>query len=372
MDAPHTDGGTREDTGFRPLLPDEAGPVPATVPAPPPLRIGRAEREVAEGRLRRALDEDVLSINEFDDRLGAVLASRTQAELDALLADLPARIRHCSKSPEPEPHTQSASRLRRWIVAVMSGHEQRGRWRPARPLNVVALMGGAVVDLRDAETDDGEFVVEAVAFMGGVDVIVPDNAEVDLGGFAFMGGRENKVPLPRSGDGPLVRVNGYALMGGVVVRTAKEKEHERFPASNQARERQWQRPPGPPMPAKPSVVGRVFGALLAVALILGPGRAMVTADEVVLFGGDEVQVTAARLEDGEDLDIFVMFGGMEVVVPDGTLVEEDVTAIFGGDDCESACAADGDAQLRVDGFVGFGGASILTETEFAQEERDLD
>ena len=364
MSAPHDETGTRDPAGFRPPMPAEAGPVPAPID-PPPMRIGREERERAQERLRDALADDVLTIVEFDDRLGAVLRARTQEELDALLADLPRR----RPVQEPVRPTQGSSRLRRWIVAIMSGHEQRGRWRPDKPVNVIAIMGGAVVDLRDADTDDGEFVVDAYALMGRVDVIVPDDAEVDLGGFAFMGGRDNKVPVPRSPNGPLVRVNGYALMSGVVVRGAGKKDRQRYPVSPDRPERVWQRS-ADPRPVRPRILPKILGGLLAAGLILGPGRAAVTADEFVMFGGGEHVVTQAEIDDGEDVDVFVLFGGVDVVVPDGITAAEDVTAIFGGAGCDVPCSGDEEPDIVVDGFVGFGGAEILTETEHEREERE--
>jgi hypothetical protein len=53
------------------------------------LRVGDVERAAVVRRLERALREGRISITEFDERVAAAWASRTRAELDELIADLP-------------------------------------------------------------------------------------------------------------------------------------------------------------------------------------------------------------------------------------------------------------------------------------------
>lgn len=337
-------------TGVGPLpsaLPSAPGPVPATVEQPVVRRIGRAEREATEQRLRQALADDVLTITEFDERLGEVMAARTQLELDRVVADLP------DDGPPPAPPGPPL-RPQNQLVAFMSGTEQRGRWRPGRPVRAVAVMGGVEMDLREAESDDGVFDVDAVAVMGGVEVIVPDNAHVEMSGFAIMGGRENKVPTP-TGPGPLVRVQGHAMMGGVVVRTASTKERKRYPVADKAPA------PGPtrqPPPRTRGWTGRII-ALAVIGLIgAGPVRAFVQADARAMFGS-----TVVEAEPGTEVDVFAMFGSVEVVVPEGARGRNDVTAVFGSADCESACTPSDLPVVTVDGAVLFGSAEIVRPGE---------
>jgi len=56
----------------------------------PSLRIGNAERDQAMNRLRSAFAEGRLDEADLDSRTQRALDARTQAELDVLLADLPA------------------------------------------------------------------------------------------------------------------------------------------------------------------------------------------------------------------------------------------------------------------------------------------
>jgi len=58
--------------------------------------------------------------------------------------------------------------------------------------------------------------------MGGIEIIVPEGIEVDVGGFAFMGGHEYRPGSEPIRPGtPMVRVRGYALMGGLEVRVKR-------------------------------------------------------------------------------------------------------------------------------------------------------
>ncbi|MFD6564527.1 DUF1707 domain-containing protein [Micromonospora profundi] len=53
------------------------------------MRAADADREAVADRLRAALGEGRLDLNEYDERVQNAYAARTYAELDALLVDLP-------------------------------------------------------------------------------------------------------------------------------------------------------------------------------------------------------------------------------------------------------------------------------------------
>ena len=339
--------------------PSDGHSVPAVpaVPAPPSdptaRRIGNAERDETERHLRWALAEDILSIGEFDDRLGQLIRAKTQQDLAAIVADL----------PEAQPPAPSRTPLRPCsrIVAVMGSEDKRGRWRPGRPLRLLAIMGGVKIDLRDAESDDGVYDIDALAVMGGVDIVVPDDAEVDLDGFAVMGGRENKVRAPETAGGPLIRVNGYAVMGGVVVRPASKRERKKYPADSDG-PGQRSRPIPPrhtdPPPRRKSWMGRIIGWTLLAALALGPGQAVVTADSRAIFGGDTYRPNDAELSGDDEVKVFALFGGVDVVIPEGHSARRDGgLSLFGGVDCERVCDRPGD-EVQVDATAIFGGVTI--------------
>jgi hypothetical protein len=102
----------------------------------------------------------------------------------------------------------------------MGGTDRKGRWRIAARSTVINVMGGSDLDLREALIDANETVITVVSVMGGSDIIVPEGVEVDLSGFAIMGGNDLKVDGSRPRPGaPVVRIRAFSLMGGTDVVT---------------------------------------------------------------------------------------------------------------------------------------------------------
>lgn len=195
-----------------------------------PQRITDAEKERIVVALRGHCADGRLTLDEFSDRVGEVFAATSRGEAQAALRDLPAMA-------APLPETQRA-RVTKWMVAFMSGRTQRSRWRPAPEMTAFAMMGGCEVDLRHAEIMGSEITITAVAFMGGIDIVVPEGIEVQMHVFPFMGGADCKVKKgPRIPGAPVVRVRGLALMGGVTVRSKGERS---LRGQNEAQQRQNQ------------------------------------------------------------------------------------------------------------------------------------
>ena len=77
----------------------------------------------------------------------------------------------------------------------------------------VAFLGGVEMDLRDARFSQRDVKIRAFAFLGGVDIVVPEDIEVDVSGIGIMGGfdhKESSVGLPNA---PRLRVTGLAVHG---------------------------------------------------------------------------------------------------------------------------------------------------------------
>ncbi len=190
--------------------------------------------------------QDRIEIGEFERRVELAHQSRTREELRRLLADLPPlegtalAAQGSGSSGEAQgmaldvgASASSASRAglvrrnpsppaeRQTEVAIWSARVRKGSWSPARSIRAVACMGGVELDFREALFSPGETRVFAAAVMGGVEVLVPPGVRVETDGFAFMGGFEEEsggpdMPAPVA-DAPVLRITGFALMGGVEV-----------------------------------------------------------------------------------------------------------------------------------------------------------
>jgi len=178
-------------------------------------RASDGERERAVATLRDGAADGRLTFDELAQRVERAYGATTAGELERLVVDLPA------VAPAAAPARRKS---RRWNVAVMGGCTRRGRWRPSPRSIAIAVMGGVDLDLREATIEGDELVITAVAVMGGIDVLVPDGIEVDLGGFALMGGNDHvpgKAPV-RAGT-PVVRVRAFSLMGGIDVKVGHRR-----------------------------------------------------------------------------------------------------------------------------------------------------
>ena len=176
-----------------------------------------AARERAVERLSTHYARDQLTLDELESRLERVYAARTTEALNAVFAGLPA----IATPGAPGTTVAAIKRPRsRTYLAVMSGVVRRGAWVVPKRISALAFMGGVELDLREAILDPRVTEISVLAVMGGVVVTVPPNVRLESDGFAFMGGFEDQLKQPASGDpnAPVVRLTGFAFMGGVEVR----------------------------------------------------------------------------------------------------------------------------------------------------------
>lgn len=188
-------------------------------PGPPDIRVADADRHRMVEVLRRHCGEGRLTLDEFSDRVALVFDARTRGDLDSVVSDLPAVA-----APVPEARRR---KVKRWAVAIMSGHTKKGKWRPGEEMTAVAIMGGCDIDLRQAEFAHPEIRITAIAIMGGIDIIVPEGIAVDVSGLPLLGDFSSRVrDAPTVPGSPIVRVRGFSLMGGVSVRNKKPKPQQ--------------------------------------------------------------------------------------------------------------------------------------------------
>ena len=187
-------------------------PQPSIVPG---IRASDAEREQVVQRLSEQASLGRLTLAELEERIGLAYDATTRAELTKLTADLPDVAARSTVMSEPGTRRRKPTR---WVVSMMGGAAKKGRWRIGDQLMALTLMGGNDIDLRHAEIDSDDVTIIAVAVMGGMDIYVPDTVDVEVGGFAVMGGNgERGSTRPPRPGGPRIRILAYALMGGIDV-----------------------------------------------------------------------------------------------------------------------------------------------------------
>jgi hypothetical protein len=83
-----------------------------------------------------------------------------------------------------------------------------------RSVIVVSLIGGADLDLSQAQLAAPEVTLTKVSLLGGVSIGVPPGIRVDASGFSLIGGTSvDAGPEPGPGA-PTVRIRAFSLLGG--------------------------------------------------------------------------------------------------------------------------------------------------------------
>ncbi|MDG4859097.1 DUF1707 domain-containing protein [Streptomyces sp. T-3] len=188
----------------------------------PELRASDADRERVAERLRDAVAEGRLDMEEFEERLDAAYKARTYSELEPLTLDLPATGTNAALASAPSgdwaDRIVGGEGSSAGGVAIMGGFSRKGVWTAPRRFNCFAFWGGGDIDLREANFAAPEVTVNCVAIMGGMDVIVPPGVEVVVRGFGLMGGFDHRLSgEPGEPGAPRVIVTGFAFWGGVGV-----------------------------------------------------------------------------------------------------------------------------------------------------------
>jgi predicted membrane protein len=103
--------------------------------------------------------------------------------------------------------------------------------------------------------------------------------------------------------------------------------------------------------------------------VFGGGDKVITSQNfkggklTCVFGGTNLYLNRAILAEGKNvLDIFAMFGGSKIVVPEDWSVKIDVASVFGGFNDKriknTSAKVDESRHLIIKGFVIFGGGEI--------------
>ena len=187
------------------------------------MRVSDSDRERAADVLREAAGHGRITMDELDERLELAYAAKTYADLTAVTRDLPGPAQAPSAVQPAMAGRIGGTPRSKFSVAIMSGARRMGRWVVPRNYVGVAVMGGIELDLREALFSEPEVTIHAYTLMGGIEITVPEDVDVDVSGFAFMGGFDHNASGPGVPGAPRVRILGFALMGGVDVRRKPQK-----------------------------------------------------------------------------------------------------------------------------------------------------
>jgi hypothetical protein len=182
-------------------------PVPARR-SQPPLPSPDARERVVDA-LTRLYADDRISEAELEARLERVYHATSAAELEAILADLPASVPTTASHP-----TRTDIRPAHRISATFSSQEQRLSGIVPRRLELRGRLGYVELDLTGATFEAGLTEIDVRAFMGYVQIRFPAGVRVESHGRALFGFFALKGSTAAGADAAsIVRVTGRATFG---------------------------------------------------------------------------------------------------------------------------------------------------------------
>lgn len=205
-------------------------------------------RELVVQALCAHYAQDRLTTEELESRLERAQRAASEPQLAALVIDLPAlpdvavpgvagalpaaaaappatSSRTVPTPPSSWPLVDLGPRVRadltrrdsQHFTSIMSGVTRKGVWVPPHDMECFVVMGGLELDFREAILAPGITEINIFVMMGGVEIIVPPGVRVEQEGSGFMGAFDETgySSLPIGPDAPVIRITGFALMGGV-------------------------------------------------------------------------------------------------------------------------------------------------------------
>lgn len=106
------------------------------------------------------------------------------------------------------------------VFTILGGGNFSTRSKKLKGGSIVAILGGADVDIRDADTQKNTIEVDVLAFMGGAELKVPAHFNVTVKVLPLLGGVTNKTTCLAEKLGVPQKnlvITGVALLGGLEI-----------------------------------------------------------------------------------------------------------------------------------------------------------
>lgn len=100
--------------------------------------------------------------------------------------------------------------------ATFSGQDLNFAGQPFKGASLNSIFGGIELTLKEAEITE-DVLINATSVFGGIDIIVPENVNVQVKSTAIFGGTDNKVKKEKE-NVPTVYVKAFCLFGGAEIK----------------------------------------------------------------------------------------------------------------------------------------------------------
>lgn len=194
------------------------------------------EREEVVQTLCAHYAQDHLTTGELEARFERAYRAQDESALRTVLDGLPALTRPTPSAPlgqassgptaplyEPPRHVTGFRDAEKRYLAIFSTVKKEGVWRAPSIARVRAIMGGVILDLREADIPPEGMEIDAEAIMGEVKILLPLGVGAEVDCTAIMGEVVDRVQQGTPGL-PHIRVRGGTTMGTIRVETKLPKQ----------------------------------------------------------------------------------------------------------------------------------------------------
>lgn len=196
------------------------------------MRISDTERDQVAEILREAAGEGRLDLDELDERLSAVYAAKTYADLRPIVADLPAgAVGFGGSVPRgaapagggrglaPTGHQPLVGGQPLVLRGQGGSVARKGEWTVPHRVEADARFGSVKLDFREARLTTPVIEVWVEVSWGSGDLILPEGAtaEIDVDASWFGNIRSDTDSIPRPGN-PHFVITGKSQGGTLKVR----------------------------------------------------------------------------------------------------------------------------------------------------------
>jgi len=181
------------------------------------LRVSNVERERAGVLLQDALEQGMITLDEYGERSAIAASAKVRDELTAVLADLPAAVQNGVVALTSPAVADTERPLE--LNAGMGNVNQVGEWIVPSRINARCSMGNVKIDFSDAVCRHRDVWLHAECGWGNIKVLVPRGWTVVVESVSVGSGRlTNKVNSPGLPTLPVLHVEGSVSAGDIKIR----------------------------------------------------------------------------------------------------------------------------------------------------------
>ena len=188
----------------------------------------QAQREAAVERLSSAFANDVIQIEEFEQRVADAYRAATRAELVRLTADLPPSVPRGAELPATREASDSPAPMPARVKGVFSSVERGGYVAIPPRVEIVARVANIELDLRSAWFLPGITEIEVRSVLGNVEIQLPPDVMIENEGDWVISSVSFKRP-DAEGAYPtsVVRITGRAVLSNIEILGKPSKKRRR-------------------------------------------------------------------------------------------------------------------------------------------------